>query len=59
MRKQRLAGLVGEIDEDCPGLHQANAIFAVDDRRNAIVGADFQKFRMNCSSVPMSIRCTV
>src|SRR5262245_51128643 len=28
------------------GLHQANAVFAVDNRGNAVVGADFQKFRL-------------
>jgi hypothetical protein len=44
--RQQLAGLVGEIDEDCAGLHQVNAVFAVDDRRNAIVGADVQEFRL-------------
>jgi hypothetical protein len=44
--RQQLAGLVGEIDEDCTRLHQACTVFAVDDRRNAIVGADLQEFRL-------------
>ena len=42
--RQQLAGLVGEIDQDRAGFHQAHPVVAVDDRRNAIVRADFQEF---------------
>ena len=44
--RQKLAGLVGEIDEDRAGFHQADAGVAIDDRGDAIIRADLQKFRL-------------
>ena len=44
--RQQLAGLVGEIDQDRAGLHQAQAVVAVDDRRDAVVRADLEEFRL-------------
>jgi hypothetical protein len=44
--RQQLAALVGEIDQDRAGLHQAEPVIAIDDRRDAVVRADLQKFRL-------------
>ena len=38
-----LAGLVGEIEQDGAGLEQRAAVVAVDDRGDAVVGADLQE----------------
>ena len=37
--------LVGQIGHDRTGFHQVNAIVAINDRRNLVVGTDRQEFR--------------
>src|SRR5690606_7245962 len=41
--REKLAGLVGEIDQDGTGFEQRHAVVAIDDRRNTIIRADFEK----------------
>src|SRR4051794_13382296 len=43
--REQLAGLVGEIDENCARLHQRLTTVVIDDRGDAIVRRDFQKLR--------------
>ena len=44
--RQQLAGLVGEIDHQRAGFHQADAGVGIDDRGDAVVRADLEKFRL-------------
>ena len=41
-----LAGLLGEVHQDCTRFEQRAAVVAVDDRRNAVVRADLQEMRL-------------
>ena len=43
---QKLAGLVAEILQDRARFHQRQAVVAVDDRRDAVVRADLEEFRL-------------
>ena len=46
MLRHQLASLIGEVDEDRARLHQCHLGVAVDDGRDAVVGADLEEFRL-------------